>query len=140
MAADGPTGKKSAKNPEKHKAALPRPESDLRLKISRKFGRIKIDCPAVLAFPARNAHPRVKARLLQIGKGGCGIATDERLFIGEECLVWAMGGGHKFLGVQGRVVWMKSIYEGHETSVVGISFMSEIELTPELLKYLGAEK
>ncbi len=118
----------------------PKPESDLDLKISRRFGRIKVACPAVLAFPARNAHPRVKARLVQIGKGGCGIATDERLYIGEECLVWATGGGHKYLGVPGVVVWMKSVYEGHETSIVGIRFTKAIELPPELLKYLGAKE
>ncbi|MBI3556156.1 MAG: PilZ domain-containing protein [Deltaproteobacteria bacterium] len=126
-----------AKKKTEHPA--PAPASDLELKISRKFGRIKVSCSAVLAFPARNAHPRVKARLIQIGKGGCGIATDERLYIGEECLVWATGGGHKYLGVQGQVVWMKSIYDGHETSIVGIRFTKSIELTAELLRYLGAK-
>lgn len=115
------------------------PESLELPKIPRKFGRIPVSCSAVLAFPARNAHPRLKARIFQIGRGGCGVTTDGRLFIGEECLVWGTGGGHKYLGVAGRVVWVKSVYQGHETSVVGIEFDRPIELTPELLERMGAK-
>lgn len=114
-------------------------ESDLGTRIPRKFGRIKVDSAAILALPARNAHPRVKAHLVQIAKGGCAVTTDERMFIGEDCLVWGCGGGHKYLGVPGRIVWIKTIYEGHEKNVVGIEFTKPIELSAELLRALGAK-
>ena len=106
--------------------------------MGRRFGRVPCDCVAVLSFPHRNATPRVKGRLIQIGGGGCAITTEERLFIGEECLIWATGGGRKYLGVQGRVVWFKTIYEEGEKSIVGIEFLKSIELEKTLLKHLGA--
>jgi Tfp pilus assembly protein PilZ len=108
------------------------------IKVPRQFGRITVDCDGVLAFPARQAHPRLKCRLIQIGKGGCAIETAERLFIGEECLVWAHGGGSKFLGHSGHVVWMKAVYKGQKLAVVGIEFKTPIEVTDELIERLRA--
>jgi len=107
-------------------------------RAGRRYGRVPCDCVAVLSFPHRQAHPRVKGRLIQIGQGGCALSTNERLFIGEECLVWATGGGRKFLGIQGRVVWFKTVYEDHEKSIVGIEFLKPVALDEELLGHLGA--
>jgi hypothetical protein len=106
--------------------------------VGRRFGRVPCDCVAVVSFPHRNATPRVKGRLIQIGAGGCAITTEERLFIGEECLIWATGGGRKYLGVQGRVVWFKTVYEDGEKSIVGIEFFKPITLDKPLLRHLGA--
>lgn len=114
--------------------------SDFRPKITRRFARIKVNCSAVLAFPARNAHPRLKATLLQISEGGCAVSIEGHIYVGEPCLVWITSGGHKYLGAQGKVVWMKSVYEGHEMTLVGIEFDKTIELTPDLLTLVGAKK
>lgn len=116
---------------------LPNSLSDLP-KVGRRFGRIPCDCVAVLSFPARNAHPRVKARLVQIGRGGCALTTDERLFIGEECLIWATGGGHKYLGIHGRIVWFKTVYDDKERCIVGIEFLKPLNLDEETLSRLSA--
>lgn len=105
--------------------------------IPRRYGRLVLSCEAMLAFPARNAHPRVKAKLVQIGTGGCGVVTEEKLFIGEECLVWALVGGHKMLGIRGHVVWQKMVYEEKEITLVGIEFQDRLELTSELRETLG---
>src|SRR5947209_8327952 len=110
-----------------------------RLRISRRFGRIAVNCDAALAFAARNAHPRIRAQLVQIGKGGCAVTTKEKLFINEDCLVWAAAGGHKFLGIAGRIVWSQSIYHNGEVTIVGIEFKEPVELPTELLARLGAK-
>lgn len=99
----------------------------------RKFGREKVNCDAILHFASRNAHPRVKGHMFQIGKGGCAVTTTEKLYIGEECIVWATGGGHKYIGASGKIVWIKPLYEGQPTMVVGIEFKHPIELSPDLL-------
>jgi hypothetical protein len=109
-------------------------------KITRKHVRIPIDAEAVLLFPAHQAHPRIRAHLFQISKGGCAVTTTERLFIGEECRIWATSGGVNFLEVSGRVVWMKTVYEGIPHTTVGMEFNQEIDLTDELLERLKAKK
>lgn len=110
------------------------------VKISRKFGRTTVDCASVIALPAHHAEPRVKGRFFQIGKGGCGILTEAKLYIGEECLVWATRGGLKFLGIKGKIVWLKTVYLEREMTIVGIEFSETLDLTPKLLKDLGAKK
>jgi Tfp pilus assembly protein PilZ len=112
---------------------------DLSPAVSRKFGRNFVSCPAVLVFSKRQAHPRIKAHLFQIGSGGCALSSPERLFIGEECLVWANVGGKKHLGVAGKVVWLKTVYEGHQTELIGIEFKEPMRLGTELLAALGAK-
>ncbi|MEW6056004.1 MAG: PilZ domain-containing protein [Bdellovibrionota bacterium] len=111
-----------------------------RPKIARKFGRSSVDCEAVLVFPSRNARPRIRAQLIQIGKGGCALSTTEKLYIGEDCLVWAVGGGQKYLGTAGRIVWAQPFYAGQQTLVVGVEFKESIELSNDLLTRLRAKQ
>ena len=92
----------------------------------------------MVAFPSRQSHPRLRARLLQIGSGGCAFATEERLYIGEKVLVWATGGGKRYLGTPGKIVWMKTVYEeGPKQVFAGVEWAEPIELPAELLTKLG---
>lgn len=108
-------------------------------RIKRRFERLPVSCEAVIAFPHRNAQPRIKAHLFQIGKGGCALSTKERPFIGEKCIVWALGAGQRYLGIRGQIVWVKPVYEerGAENSMlIGVEFERPIGLPPELLAHL----
>lgn len=108
-------------------------------RIKRRFVRYNVSCEAVVAFPHQHAHARIKAHLFQIGAGGCALSTKDRPFIGEKCIVWAIGAGQRYLGIRGQIVWVKPVYEqnGAENGIhIGVEFEKPIDLTPTLLGHL----